>query len=52
MTITKSDLELAPFDGADYLDSEETIVEYLTAALENRSEHDTSTGPAFFPSGP
>ncbi len=35
MKVTKSDLELAPFDGADYLDSEETIAEYLTAALEN-----------------
>jgi probable addiction module antidote protein len=30
-----SDLGLAPFDGADYLDSEETIAEYLAAALEN-----------------
>lgn len=28
-------LGLAPFDGSDYLDSEETIAEYLTAALEN-----------------
>ena len=34
MTV-KPDLELAPFDGADYLDSEETIAEYLAAALEN-----------------
>jgi probable addiction module antidote protein len=25
----------APFDAADYLDDEETIAEYLTAALEN-----------------
>jgi probable addiction module antidote protein len=25
----------APFDAADYLDSEETIAEYLTAALED-----------------
>ena len=29
------DLELAPFDASDYLDNEETIAEYLTAALEN-----------------
>ena len=28
-------LGLAPFDASDYLDSEETIVEYLSAALEN-----------------
>ncbi|CAN2040629.1 Transcriptional regulator [Candidatus Magnetomoraceae bacterium gMMP-15] len=28
-------LGLAPFDACDYLDNEETIVEYLTAALEN-----------------
>ncbi len=28
-------LELAPFDASDYLDSEETIAEYLAAALEN-----------------
>lgn len=27
--------KLAPFDAADYLDDEETIVEYLTAALED-----------------
>jgi DNA-binding phage protein len=33
------DLGLAPFDGADYLDSEETIAEYLAAALEN-PDHD------------
>lgn len=26
---------LAPFDAADYLDNEETIAEYLTAALED-----------------
>ena len=26
---------LAPFDASDYLDSEEAIAEYLTAALEN-----------------
>ena len=30
-----ADLGLAPFDAADYLDSEETIAEYLAAALEN-----------------
>jgi len=28
-------LGLAPFDASDYLDNEETIAEYLTAALEN-----------------
>jgi probable addiction module antidote protein len=28
-------LKLAPFDASDYLDSEETIAEYLTAALED-----------------
>ena len=28
-------LGLAPFDASDYLDSEEVIAEYLTAALEN-----------------
>ena len=33
------DLGLALFDGADYLDSEETIAEYLAAALEN-PDHD------------
>lgn len=27
--------KLAPFDASDYLDNEETIAEYLTAALEN-----------------
>ena len=31
----KNSLGLAPFDASDYLDSEETIAEYLTAALEN-----------------
>jgi probable addiction module antidote protein len=31
----RNDLGLAPFDASDYLDSEETIAEYLTAALEN-----------------
>ena len=30
-----SKLDLAPFDASDYLDSEEVIAEYLTAALEN-----------------
>ena len=30
-----ADLELAPFDASDYLDNEETIAEYLAAALEN-----------------
>jgi len=28
-------LSLAPFDASEYLDSEETIAEYLSAALEN-----------------
>ena len=28
-------LSIAPFDASDYLDNEETIAEYLTAALEN-----------------
>ncbi|MEO8132889.1 MAG: addiction module antidote protein [Betaproteobacteria bacterium] len=27
--------KLAPFDAADYLDSEETIAEYISAALED-----------------
>ena len=27
--------KLTPFDAADYLDSEETIAEYITAALED-----------------
>ena len=27
--------KFAPFDAADYLDDEETIAEYLTAALED-----------------
>jgi probable addiction module antidote protein len=31
----QNNLGLAPFDASDYLDSEETIAEYLTAALEN-----------------
>jgi len=30
-----SQLGLAPFDPSDYLDNEETIAEYLSAALEN-----------------
>ncbi len=30
-----ADLDLAPFDASDYLDNEETIAEYLAAALEN-----------------
>ena len=29
------DLGIASFDASDYLDNEETIAEYLTAALEN-----------------
>jgi len=34
--MSKSDqLKIAPFDASDYLDSEEAIAEYLTAALEN-----------------
>ncbi len=34
--MNKSDkIGLAPFDASDYLDSEEAIAEYLTAALEN-----------------
>ena len=28
-------IETAPFDAADYLDDEETVAEYLTAALED-----------------
>lgn len=32
---TKNQLGLAPFDASDYLDNEETIAEYLAAALEN-----------------
>lgn len=31
----KNQLGLAPFDASDYLDDEETIAEYLAAALEN-----------------
>lgn len=31
----RDELGLAPFDASDYLDSEETIAEYLRAALEN-----------------
>ncbi len=32
---TNNSLGLAPFDASDYLDNEETIAEYLAAALEN-----------------
>ena len=32
--VPKNSIKLAPFDASDYLDSEETIAEYLTAALE------------------
>ena len=32
---TPDDLNFAPFDASDYLDNEETIAEYLSAALEN-----------------
>ena len=35
MTKTKSPLDLAPFDAADYLTDEDAIAEYLTAALED-----------------
>jgi len=28
-------VKFAPFDAADYLDNEETIAEYITAALED-----------------
>jgi probable addiction module antidote protein len=31
----RNDLGLAPFDASDYLNSDEVIAEYLTAALEN-----------------
>jgi probable addiction module antidote protein len=31
----KNELSLTPFDASDYLDNEETIAEYLAAALEN-----------------
>jgi probable addiction module antidote protein len=31
----RNDLGLAPFDASDYLNSEEVIAEYLTAALED-----------------
>ena len=31
----KNQLNLAPFDASDYLDSEEVIAEYLTVALED-----------------
>jgi probable addiction module antidote protein len=35
MAKRKSRLEIAPFDAADYLDNEEVIAEYLSAALED-----------------
>ena len=31
----KNALNIAPFDASEYLDTEEVIAEYLTAALEN-----------------
>ena len=31
----KNTLDIAPFDASEYLDNEEVIAEYLTAALEN-----------------
>ena len=31
----REDLGISPFDASDYLDNEETIAEYLAAALEN-----------------
>lgn len=31
----KDTLKITPFDASEYLDSEEVIAEYLTAALEN-----------------
>lgn len=33
--VQKNALNLAPFDASDYLDNEEVIAEYLTAALDN-----------------
>ena len=30
-------IELAPFDASEYLDNEETIAEYLTAAMEDEN---------------
>jgi probable addiction module antidote protein len=33
----KSKIKFAKFDAADYLDSEEVIAEYLTAALEEEN---------------
>ena len=33
------DLDLAPFDASDYLDNEETIAEYLAAALESPDQN-------------
>ena len=35
MTKAKNPLGLAPLDAADYLTDEDTIIEYLTAALED-----------------
>src|SRR5580658_2608998 len=35
MAKRKSRLEIAPFDAAEYLDNEEVIAEYLSAALED-----------------
>jgi probable addiction module antidote protein len=35
MMAKSANLKLAPFDASDYLDNEETIAEYLTAALED-----------------
>ena len=35
MAKRKTHLKIAPFDAADYLDKEEVIAEYLTAALED-----------------
>jgi len=33
--VESNDFGLAPFDASDYLDNEDTIAEYLAAALEN-----------------
>jgi probable addiction module antidote protein len=35
--VKKSKIKFAKFDAADYLDSEEVIAEYLTAALEDEN---------------
>ena len=37
MAKRKKRLKTAPFDAANYLDNEEVIAEYLTAALEDRN---------------